>query len=74
MRDEGRPDDGTIREGVRPSDTERLVGDTAASEPLKGGPRVQPGEAHARGSDPADAQGTVRTDRQAARDEELGHS
>lgn len=32
------------RQGTRPSDTEALAGDTAASRPLTDAPRVQPSE------------------------------
>ena len=35
-------------QGRRPSDTERLVGETAASEPLTSAPRVQPSERSSR--------------------------
>jgi len=43
-RDEGR----TERQGDAPSDTEGLVGDTAASDPLTTKKRVQPSEADER--------------------------
>lgn len=38
----------TDKQGDAPSDTERLVGDTAASEPLTDQDRVQPGDAESR--------------------------
>ena len=39
------------RQGVRPSDTETLVGETAASEPLTDARRVQPPENETRAGD-----------------------
>ena len=64
------------RQGLRPSDAEQLVGDTAASQPLTESEGVQPSEVSARGGDrnTASPGGEVRTDRAAERDEQLGHS
>ncbi len=50
--------------GEQPSDTERLVGDTAASEPLTTGKRVQPSERESR-----DAANAVDTPRDQDRDD-----
>ena len=48
----------TDRQGDEPSDTEGLVGDTAASEPLTTKPRVQPSEADERNNQDRGAQHT----------------
>ena len=71
-RDEDRADE--QGNGERPSDTERLVGDTPASEPLTTAPRVQPPERESREGDAPPPAGSVRTDRDAEREAELGHS
>lgn len=61
--------------GSRPSDTEGLVGDTPASEPLTTAPRVQPPERESRSGDdaPRTADGAP-TGEDAEREAELGHS
>ena len=59
-------------EGRRPSDTERLVGETAASDRVAEGERVQPGEAAER--ERRAARPNVPTDEDADREAELGHS
>ena len=74
-------------QGRRPSDTEQLVGETAASEPLTDAEPVQPAEATARqvggardaglsapGARDSGAQGRVPLDGEADREAELGHS
>ena len=48
----------TDRQGDAPSDTEGLVGETAASEPLTTTPRVQPSEADERDNQDRGAQHT----------------
>ena len=48
----------TERQGEVPSDTEGLVGETAASEPLTTKPRVQPSEAEERNNQDRGAQHT----------------
>jgi hypothetical protein len=49
------------RQGELPSDTEELVGDTAASKKLTDRERVQPGDAESRGGvDESDAPHTTR--------------
>ena len=47
------------RQGDAPSDTEGLVGETAASEPLTTKPRVQPSEAEERDNQDGGAQHTT---------------
>ena len=64
-----RPDDTT--QGRRPSDTERLVGDTPASEPLTAAPRVQPAETSSREDSAAGRR--LAPDEEDA-EAELGHS
>jgi hypothetical protein len=59
-------------EGRRPSDTERLVGETAASERLTDSARVQPAEAEERRA--RAARPNVPTDDDSDREAELGHS
>ena len=78
-RDEQRRDG--QEEGDRPSDTERLVGETPASEALTSAPRVQPPERESRGASvpPPDGgageRGAARTTGEdAEREAELGHS
>lgn len=76
-----RNEGGDQAEGRRPSDTEALVGDTAASERLTDKERVQPPEAAERqadgaGDDRARTAGAAQlpTERDAEREAELGHS
>ena len=60
-------------QGRRPSDTEQLVGDTAASRPLTGDQRVQPPETASReaaGRDVGGREPPLDDDAEA----ELGHS
>ena len=63
---------GEQAEGRRPSDTESLVGETAASERLTDTVRVQPGEAQER--EERGARPNVPTDDDSDREAELGHS
>ena len=57
-RDESRDQ----KQGDQPSDTEELVGDTAASRKLTDRERVQPGDAESRGdrNEPAEPPRTTR--------------
>ena len=57
MKDD-REHKSTDRQGDAPSDTEGLVGETAASEPLTTKPRVQPSEAEERDNQDRGAQHT----------------
>jgi hypothetical protein len=68
-------------QGQRPSDTQALVGDTAASDELTRAPRVQPPESEERARqlgltpDGAPRSGSTAVDPQAdGEEEELGHS
>ena len=63
--------------GRLPSDTESLMGDTAASEPLTTSPRVQPPETDSRPGargEGARPEPRIPTDDAADADAELGHS
>ena len=71
-RDEERGDG--ERAGERPSDTEGLVGDTPASEPLTTSARVQPPERESRGTGAPRTADGVPTGEDAEREAELGHS
>ena len=64
------------RSGRAPSDTESLVGETAASEPLTTRNRAQPDESASRPSVDHGAHGAaaIPTDRSADEEAELGHS
>jgi hypothetical protein len=63
------------RQGRVPSDSEQLVGETAASEPLTATPGVQPPEVDDRtGNAGGTGRGTVPTDPASDREAELGHS
>jgi len=69
--------DGTRGEGQesgsRPSDAEKLVGDTPASEPLTDARGVQPPERESRTGESRAADGAPTGD-DAEREAELGHS
>jgi hypothetical protein len=67
-RDRG---DDAAPQGRRPSDTERLVGDTASSEPRTTAPRVQPAETASRADSAAGRR--LAPDEEDA-EAELGHS
>ena len=76
-----RPTPDPDTQGRRPSDTQQLVGDTAAREPPTAAPRVQPDDAEERARRPgltpegAPRSGSTPADRQAdGAEEELGHS
>ena len=75
------PTNDPLAQGRRPSDSEQLVGETAASAPLTGAPGVQPSEATGRQADGAGDEtrddappGRVPTDEASDREAELGHS
>ena len=66
--------EGSTTSGRTPSDTEALVGETAASEPLTARPRVQPAESASRPATDQPAHAESPTDARADEEAELGHS
>jgi hypothetical protein len=69
-----RRGDDAPTQGSRPSDTEQLVGDTAASRPLTDAQRVQPAEAASREGPGREGPAERRSDLDDDAEAELGHS